>query len=150
MTNVNVAIIEVLTAEVRVLMVGSRQVTLSVFRQLDIKPYDEVAPMGRVNDKDGGKWIVGSDDQGNLVRAEFFWEYPTWTRDDEKELSETKRQVETIPRGDVASEAYLLEKRNKFDRLLEEKRNIPIWQQEVKEALALFKALPLVIMAGLR
>ncbi len=42
--------VQVLTAEVRVLMVGSRQVTLSVFRQLDWVPEDEIVPFGRVHD----------------------------------------------------------------------------------------------------
>ena len=42
------ATVEVLTAEVRVLMIGSRQVTLSVARQLDcIDPY-EIQPFGRI------------------------------------------------------------------------------------------------------
>ena len=68
--------VEVLTAEVRVLMVGSRQVTMSVYNQLDqVKP-GEIAPFGRVapRDADSG-WInvVGVStrdaDRGTLVRA---------------------------------------------------------------------------------
>lgn len=42
------ATVEVLTAEVRVLMVGSRQVTLSVARQLDDVSPDEIEPFGRI------------------------------------------------------------------------------------------------------
>lgn len=42
------ATVEVLTAEVRVLMVGSRQVTLSVARQLDEVEPDEITPFGRI------------------------------------------------------------------------------------------------------
>lgn len=43
------AIVETLTAEVRVLMVGSRQVTKSIYSQLDwISPY-KIDPFGRVN-----------------------------------------------------------------------------------------------------
>ena len=42
--------VEVLTAEVRVLMVGSRQVTLSVFRQLDRVDSALIEPFGRVRD----------------------------------------------------------------------------------------------------
>jgi hypothetical protein len=48
MTDVHEATVEVLTAEVRVLMVGSRQVTLSVARQLDIAAPDAIEPFGRV------------------------------------------------------------------------------------------------------
>jgi len=44
------ATVEALSAEVRVLMVGSRQVTLSVYRQLDRVPDDEIEPFGRVRD----------------------------------------------------------------------------------------------------
>ena len=42
------ATVESLTAEVRVLMVGSRQVTLSVARQLDEVPTWEITPFGRM------------------------------------------------------------------------------------------------------
>ena len=70
------ATVEVLTAEVRVLMVGSRQVTLSVYRQLDRRPSDEVEPFGRVSDKqDEPKYgcrsvfVVGCDASGALVRS---------------------------------------------------------------------------------
>lgn len=43
------ATVDVLTAEVRALMIGSRQVTLSVFRQLDCTDWRKVIPFGRVN-----------------------------------------------------------------------------------------------------
>lgn len=42
------ATVEVLTAEVRVLMIGSRQVTLSVARQLDEVEPGDITPFGRV------------------------------------------------------------------------------------------------------
>jgi hypothetical protein len=50
--------VEVLTAEVRVLMVGSRQVTMSVYNQLDqVKP-GEIEPFGRVAPRDAGSgWV---------------------------------------------------------------------------------------------
>jgi hypothetical protein len=48
MTGKSTATVETLTAEVRVLMVGSRQVTLSVVRQLDIAKPDQIMPFGRV------------------------------------------------------------------------------------------------------
>lgn len=83
--------VDVLTAEVRTLMVGNRQVTLSVYRQLDlVEPY-EIEPFGRVRDsKDDvtrrliesfvhssndpygrdGVHVVGRDvDTGALVRS---------------------------------------------------------------------------------
>lgn len=64
------ATVEVLTAEVRVLMVGSRQVTLSVAAQLDKVSYDQIEPFGRVRTKHGEELIGRSMDGGTLVRAE--------------------------------------------------------------------------------
>jgi len=46
----NTATVEVLSAEVRALMVGSRQVTLSVYRQLDHVAPDQIEPFGRIRD----------------------------------------------------------------------------------------------------
>ena|ERR1700733_5155631 len=40
--------VETLTAEVRVLMVGSRQITMSVYKQLDFAPANEIEPLGRI------------------------------------------------------------------------------------------------------
>ena len=47
--NTTTATVETLTAEVRVLMVGSRQVTLSVFKQLDVVPLAEIEVFGRTS-----------------------------------------------------------------------------------------------------
>lgn len=87
MTATTTARVELLTAEVRVLMVGSRQVTISVFEQLDRVPPDQIEPFGRVASRlphclDG--WggpvrspycprdcvdVVGRDSDGSLVRS---------------------------------------------------------------------------------
>ncbi|HKO85632.1 MAG TPA: hypothetical protein VJ140_13990 [Actinomycetota bacterium] len=76
------ATVETLTAEVRVLMVGSRQVTLSVARQLDVVHPSVLEPFGRVNlngkpagDAQAGGWttevdLIGcSRIDGALVRS---------------------------------------------------------------------------------
>lgn len=67
------ATVEVLAAEVRVLMVGSRQVTLSVYRQLDEVEPENIEPFGRVRDAKDDEgvyvYVVGSDDTGALVRS---------------------------------------------------------------------------------
>lgn len=68
--------VDVLTAEIRVLMVGSRQVTLSVYGQLDqVKPA-EIDPFGRVAPRDADPdyvYVVGASardaDRGTLVRS---------------------------------------------------------------------------------
>ncbi len=67
------ATVEVLTAEVRVLMVGSRQITLSVVRQLDEIDPDLIMPFGRIraSSKPSANAIevIGSDPCGALARA---------------------------------------------------------------------------------
>ena len=71
------ATVETLTAEVRVLMVGRRQVTMSVFRQLDTVDWQEWKTLelfGRVREtrKDEKKFlhVVGRvKDTGVLVRS---------------------------------------------------------------------------------
>lgn len=68
------ATVQALTAEVRVLMVGNRQITLSVARQLDtVKPYDYlIEPFGRVHlyekNDDAGIVVIGRHiGSGSLV-----------------------------------------------------------------------------------
>ena len=77
MTNTTTAAtVETLTAEVRTLVVGSRQVTLSVAKQLDTIPLDRLVVMGRVRiDKestDRKGWVIGVDTAtGSLALAKW-------------------------------------------------------------------------------
>lgn len=68
--------VEVLTAEVRALMVGNRQITLSVFRQLDWVNISEIKIFGRVNDektlnefRGHPLLVVGANNKGILCRS---------------------------------------------------------------------------------
>jgi hypothetical protein len=77
------ATVETLTAEVRTLIVGSRQITMSVFKQLDYEDFSKIEPMGRVrvaakdSDSAEGVDIVGrSTKSGTLVRS--FVRKPSW------------------------------------------------------------------------
>lgn len=65
------AAVDVLTAEVRAVMVGNRQVTLSVYRQLDWVEPDHIEPWGRVRATKGEDAIelIGRDPNGNLVAS---------------------------------------------------------------------------------
>lgn len=66
-----IAEVETLVAEVRTLMVGSRQVTMSVFNQLD--ECRTLIPFGRVRSKEPGLWLVGKDpDSSALVRRQIY------------------------------------------------------------------------------
>jgi hypothetical protein len=54
--------VQVLTAEVRTLVVGSRQITMSVYEQLDCVRPDEIEPFGRVSPNRSTNmhlWVVG-------------------------------------------------------------------------------------------
>lgn len=65
--------VELLTAKVRVLMVGSRQVTLSVYRQLDNVEPEDIEAFGRTADSRDGDtylYVIGRDrNTGALVRS---------------------------------------------------------------------------------
>jgi hypothetical protein len=67
------ATVETLTAEVRVLMVGNRQVTLSVARQLDWVTLHELEPFGRVRlNGDSDRQVIGrARATGALVLASY-------------------------------------------------------------------------------
>lgn len=75
MTTTATATVETLTAEVRVLMVGSRQVTMSVYNQLDHADIVEIEwpPFGRVHPRDTAMdtvYVVGRHrGTGALVRC---------------------------------------------------------------------------------
>lgn len=92
--DVATATVETLTAEVRVLMVGSRQVTLSVARQLDWIDITQLEPFGRVairpparGDGWGGTYIdeldmtlIGRDRRnGVLSLAVMKWQHDNHT-----------------------------------------------------------------------
>ena len=65
------ATIETLTAEVRTLMVGSRQVTLSVAKQLDEVNLKDLEVFGRVKIHKDRTHVIGSDQHGALAVARY-------------------------------------------------------------------------------
>jgi hypothetical protein len=64
------AVITTLTAEVRTLVVGSRQVTLSVAKQLDTVPLENLTVMGRVRVGDYTH-VIGTAKDGTLALARY-------------------------------------------------------------------------------
>lgn len=77
-----VATVEVLSAEVRVLQIERRQVTLTLYRQLDGVDPDAIEPFGRISDPQDdakydeyancGPFVIGRarwDDPGRGIRA---------------------------------------------------------------------------------
>jgi hypothetical protein len=75
--------VEVPSAEVRVLQMGSGQITLSMYRQLDEATFERFKPFGRVRDnerspKEGVLQLVGRDTEtGVLVRCDAY--PPDWS-----------------------------------------------------------------------
>lgn len=73
MTDNTTATVKAITAEVRQLVVGSRQITASVYNQLDRVGRNEIDPMGRVTPKDGAPgwvYVVGRHrSTGDLVSS---------------------------------------------------------------------------------
>jgi hypothetical protein len=67
------ATVETLTASVKTLMVGARQVTLTIFKQLDVVGYHEMTPFGRVSpqghETDWATLVGRRNVSGELVRA---------------------------------------------------------------------------------
>jgi len=59
------------TAEVRVVMVGSRQITMSVANQLDWIDWQDIDPMGRVSMKDEDAILGRNPENDALVLASF-------------------------------------------------------------------------------
>src|SRR5215468_4223550 len=66
--NKHTGTVESLSAEIRVLMIDSRQVTLSMYRQLDEVEWETFCPFGRINDRtQNGFWMVGNTGPGTPV-----------------------------------------------------------------------------------
>jgi hypothetical protein len=93
MSTTTTATIETLTAEVRTLVVGSRQITLSVAKQLDIIPLSRLRIFGRVHiskDRDDvPAYVIGADVDGTLALAKYYPERTCFPRPfiDQKDLA---------------------------------------------------------------
>jgi hypothetical protein len=123
--------VQVLTAEVRTLVVGSRQVTMSVYNQLDlVEPWD-IEPFGRVAPRDGYYWrtyVVGRRrENGSLVRSHTFSEKGI------KELTE---------RGTVWDGKYRVKPHGWPSAE-------PV-RERLQQVASKWAALPLIVLAGLR
>jgi hypothetical protein len=76
MSTTTTATLETLTAEVRTLVVGARQLTLSIAKQLDIIPLPRLTIFGRVHiskDRVGVPgYVIGADRDGTLALAKYY------------------------------------------------------------------------------
>jgi hypothetical protein len=169
---ITAARVEVLTAEVRVLMVGSRQVTLSVHAQLDqVKP-GEIDPFGRVAPRDsehGQVYVVGASrreaDRATLVRssdqrADEHRRLASYYRcmvpvAAERERAERElEQVGPLPQDRWPLENRLSALRRDLDGLRDwspaELEEEAVMHENLTGQAARWEALPLIVLAGLR
>lgn len=167
-----IATVEVLTAEVKALMVGSRQVTLSVFRQLDWMTIEEIKIFGRVNDEKELRHlprdtlcVVGADKHGNLCRAYAFRPEERLIATVEKDSTVTRyaeikgRNYSHVYNGKrfpvMISDEREYSVSYKFTEELMDKIRTELDKQaaECLEAMALYnwvKNAPLIVLAGLK
>ena len=165
MTATTTARVEVLTAEVRVLQVGSRQVTMSVYNQLDrVERQDHIEPFGRVAPRDADSdrvYVVGASardaDRGTLVRA------TCYTAARLRRTAETLRLLASYKKAQAASdwtaaaELYRqIEVRSPSllargdDWTADKLRDQACIEDRAAEIAASWGALPLIVLAGLR
>jgi hypothetical protein len=106
MNSSSTATVETLTAEVRVLMVGNRQITLSVFRQLDPVRHDQIEPFGRVRSSDKLSHLVqvvgcrtAGPHAGTLVRSWLNPEHGSYgkTKEEFRAIQDKIRYWQTLP-----------------------------------------------------
>ena len=163
------ATVETLTAEVRVLMVGTRQVTLSIFGQLDDVAIDKIEPFGRVSPKDADPsytYAVGRHtDTGELVRCQVLTSRSIM----EKILHEEKTAIENLRQN--AETYHSLSGRKHAEGRVDGYSGSRMWEAKAQEAegeaderqvkmeaLAVqmeidavrWENLPLIVLAGLR
>ena len=169
---ITAARVEVLTAEVRVLMVGSRQVTLSVHAQLDqVKRWADIDPFGRVAPRDADSdyvYVVGAStrdaDPGTLVRARY-WVVAQWRR----QAAECRRvlpfarernalKLELADPANLSRQWSLQDQIRQLDNAMlgfhgwtaAELEETIRESAEAAERAAQWEALPLIVLAGLR
>jgi hypothetical protein len=179
MTAQTTAHVEVLTAEVRVLMVGSRQVTLSVYRQLDPVEPEAIEPFGRVRDGQASRltWarhhdadifrtdicVVGRTADGTLVRSVMS---PSWSRRQweghilrlegeaaalERQAEKEQEQAAQWPRGGWDGLAVATRQKAADNRRqAADWRNGRPKRDKAEELYRAWQALPLIVLAGLR
>lgn len=132
--------VQVLTAEVRTLMVGSRQVTLSVYNQLDSVRYTDIEPFGRVNPRQAEQdwyYVVGRErDDGTLVRSRL----PTLAY-----MVRMSRERKEIAHGRLITG----DGRSTLERRLENAFGV-FDEDEITRVTGKWQWLPLIVLAGLR
>jgi len=147
------AAVETLTAEVRTLQVGSRQVTMSVFNQLDTVCFDAILdqPFGRVRPREqrshdlhivGAHVLTGALVRSRIVNPENIkawankYKYESSPFDSPHEVVQRKPGQHLYPRP-----SWLMDD-NTWPADIDWTEAAQIWEY--------FNTLPLIVLAGLR
>lgn len=174
MTGVNEATVITLTAEVKTLVLGARQVTLGVFAQLDQVPPEEIIPFGRVSppgEKEPVVQVVGKHrETGTLVRSSYpiSWKgrrdyiasQPGWKDADDFPLSPEVQEgleytfneyrkiylMQDENAKDAAEEAY---RKARDDLRKKSREQYGQAEEELKAKATEWQELPLIVLAGL-
>lgn len=163
------ATVEALTAQVRVLMVGSRQITLSVYWQLDDVGPELIELFGRVSPsqaEEGWTYAVGMHkESGDLVRSRTVTSRPMMEKilyDEQTAISAIRQKAATC--RELAKRAREENNRSPFTGWEVMEGQAEEYEQEYRqrteardllkikmEADAVtFESLPLIVLAGLR
>jgi|SRR5215472_14499324 len=118
------ATVEVLTAEVRVLMVGARQVTLSVARQLDAVALEDIEPFGRIRTREHEYAVIGKERTGVLVVATY----------------EPKPGIPRLEVTGITGCAHWQAPPSGYHRLVFEGKPFLIWREQVRDCTVHAKA----------
>ena len=127
----SLARVQLFAAEVRTLVVGARQVTLSFYAQLDECPPELIEPFGRVRPRQASRWhtyVVGRI-CGELVRSSML-SSRAWQQGKRISYGETAQL-------DVGNNRYVIPSN--------------VERQDTLAAMATeWEKLPLIVLAGLR
>ena len=124
--------VQVLTAEVRTLVVGARQVTMSVYEQLDTVPPGEIEPFGRVSPRratDRTIWVVGRHATTGALVSSYTLRRPGSLGDNGWFATHDGRMLFRWWRDDISAE---------------------LQRDQFAEIAAQWAALTLIVLAGLR
>ena len=177
MTGKSEATVTTLTAEVKTLMIGSRQVTLSIWHQLDRVHPDKITTFGRVSPPGNAEavvWVVGSHrETGALVRSsyplgrqgrlDYIASQPGWQRTNTSdnhavspEIQEERTRIFDKYRGryQIKDEKEKDAAEQEYRKAADELRAKAAAQhfqleEELKAKAAEWQELPLIVLAGL-
>ena len=157
------ATVEALTAQVRVLMVGSRQITLSVYWQLDDVDSDKVDVFGRVapsQAEEGWTYAVGRHkESGDLVRCRVITSRQMMEKilyDEDaaikarKEQGESYRRLAAYKNKDVIPTDWTGMAIAAEEEVAQRTAARAVLEVKMETDAVVFENLPLIVLAGLR